>query len=450
MEKGKQYLFASGSKEKFMMTFLGNDDRIFGRRVERGYHHLEKGDKTMASILRGNMLIAQSGGPSMVINQSLVGAVLEARKHKEIKGVYGSLHGIKGVLEEKMVDLRKESVATLEAVAATPSSALGSVRKKPTPGECVKIFGIMLKYNIRYFFYIGGNDSAETTHIINEDAKTVNYEFRCFHIPKTIDNDLLENDHTPGFGSAAKFVACAVMGDNLDNRALPGVKIDVVMGRHAGFLTAASALARVYPDDGPHLIYCPERPFSIKRFVADVKRVTDKLGRCVVVVSEGITDADGLPIASKFIRETDSHGNVQLSGSGALGDLLANEIKEQLKISRVRADTFGYLQRSFPSLVSEVDAREARAVGIKAVHCAVSGDTDGSIAIRRKPGIKYQVYLERVPLKNVAKETRSMPATFITKTGNDVTPAFLNYIRPIVGPLSEIGRLQRFKVSRIR
>lgn len=403
----------------------------------------------MASILRGNMLIAQSGGPSMVINQSLVGAVLEARKHGEIKGIYGSLHGIKGVLDEKMVDLRKESVATLEAVAATPSSALGSVRKKPAPEECAKIFGIMLKYNIRYFFYIGGNDSAETAHLINEDAKTVNYDFRCFHIPKTIDNDLLENDHTPGFGSAAKFVACAVMGDNLDNRALPGVKIDVIMGRHAGFLTAASALARVSPDDGPHLIYCPERPFSIKRFVADVKRVTDRLGRCVAVVSEGIADADGSPIAAKFIRETDSHGNVQLSGSGALGDLLANEIKAQLKISRVRADTFGYLQRSFPALVSKVDAREARAVGSAAVRCAVAGDTGASVAIRRAPGKAYRVAFEPVPLKNVAKETRSMPAAFIAHAGNDITPAFLNYIRPIVGPLPKIGRLRGFKVPRV-
>ena len=385
----------------------------------------------------------------MVINQSLIGAVIEARKHPEIKGIYGSLHGIKGVLEEKMVDLRRESLANLEAVARTPSSALGSVRKKPTPEECAQMFGIMLKYDIRYFFYIGGNDSAETTHIINEDSKSVNYEFRCFHIPKTIDNDLLENDHTPGFGSAAKFVACAVMGDNLDNRALPGVKIDVVMGRHAGFLTAASALARVYPDDGPHLIYCPERPFSIKRFVKDVRHAMDKLGRCVVVVSEGVADADGTPIASKFIRETDSHGNVQLSGSGALGDLLSNEIKSQLKISRVRADTFGYLQRSFPAIISEVDAREARVVGVKAVQCAVTGVTDGSIAIRRKPGKQYQVFFERVLLKNVAKETRPMPSAFINKAGNDVTPAFLNYVRPIVGPMPEIGRFKGFKVPRV-
>ncbi len=403
----------------------------------------------MTTGLKGNMLIAQSGGPTMVINQTLVGAVMEAKKHKEIIGIYGSLHGIKGVLDEKMVNLRKESKANLELVAATPSSGLGTVRKKPSTQECVRIFGLMLKYNIRYFFYIGGNDSAETAHIINEAAKRVNYEFRCIHIPKTIDNDLRENDHTPGFGSAAKFVACAVMGDNLDNIAIPGVKVDVIMGRHAGFLTASSALARVHPDDGPHLIYLPERPFSMKQYVADVHKVYDRLGRCLVTVSEGIVDSDGASIAAKFTTETDSHGNIQLSGSGALGDLLVNEIKTQTKISRARADTFGYLQRSFPGCVSEVDAAEAAAVGKVAVKTAVSDSIDGSIAIRREPGKKYAVSYECVPLSNVAKETRCMPASFINKAGNDVTPAFIEYLRPIVGPLPRIGRLKRVAVPKV-
>ncbi|MFC1461899.1 6-phosphofructokinase [Verrucomicrobiota bacterium] len=404
----------------------------------------------MASTLSGNMLIAQSGGPTMVINQTLVGAILEARKHREINKIYGSLNGIKGVLEEKMINLGKESKSTLDAVAATPSSALGTVRKKPSLDECAQIFGIMLKYNIRYFFYIGGNDSAETTHIINEDARKVNYEFRCIHVPKTIDNDLLENDHTPGFGSAAKFVASAVMGNDLDNRAMPGVKIDVIMGRHAGFLTASSALARVYPDDGPHLIYVPERPFSMKQYVSDVKLMYKKHGRCMVAVSEGISDSHGMAIAAKFTRETDSHGNVQLSGSGALGDLLVNEIKSQTHITRVRADTFGYLQRSFPMCISQVDAQEARAVGEIAVRTAVSDNIDGSIVIRRKPGKKYKVGFECVSLDKVAKGTRHMPSKFINKHGNDITPAFIEYVRPIVGPLPQIGRLKAAPVPAIR
>lgn len=400
--------------------------------------------------LVGNMLIAQSGGPTTVINQSLVGAVLQAKQQKQIKKIYGSLHGIKGILEEDLIDLGRESVKNLEEVAATPSSALGSVRKKPTPEDCATIFAVLKKYDVRYFFYIGGNDSAETTHIINEEARQANYDFRCFHICKTVDNDLRQNDHTPGFGSSAKYVASAFMGDNLDNRALPGVKINVIMGRHAGFLTAASALARSYPDDGPHLIYLPERPFAMSRFVRDVKAVHKKYGRCVIAVSEGIADSKGAPIASLFIKETDAHGNVQLSGSGALGDLLANEIRAKLGITRVRADTLGYLQRSFPGVVSENDAKEAREVGSRAVRYASGGQfANGSVAITRKPGKKYAVDYKRVPLKSVAKETRHMPASYINKAGNDVTQAFINYAAPIVGKLPRIGRLKCVPVKKI-
>ncbi len=401
------------------------------------------------TALVGNMVIAQSGGPTVVINQSLIGAVVEAKKHKGIKGIYGSLHGIDGILKENFIDLRKESAATLEAVAKTPSSMLGSVRKKPTPEDCVAIFKVLQKYRVRYFFYIGGNDSAETTHIINEQAKKANYDLHCFHICKTIDNDLRENDHTPGFGSGAKFVAQAFMGDNLDNRALPGVKINVIMGRHAGFLTAASALARVYPDDGPHLIYLPERPFDMDKFLADVKKVYDEKKRCLVAVSEGISDKDGTAVAAKFSKEVDAHGNVQLSGSGALGDLLADQVRTHLHISRVRADTFGYLQRSFAGLVSAVDAKEARTVGQLAVKHAVAGkEVSGSMAIKRYPGKKYRIAFELIPLQNVAKETRHMPDDFINADGNDVTAKFIAYASPIVGDLPKIGRFKGVRVAK--
>ena len=398
--------------------------------------------------LTGNMLIAQSGGPTAVINQSLVGAVLAAKTLKPIRKIYGSLHGIQGILDENLVDLGNETTANLELVARTPSSALGSVRRKPKAEDCAKIFEVLRKYGVTYFFYIGGNDSAETTHIVNEEARKAAYDLRCFHIPKTIDNDLRENDHTPGFGSGAKFVAQAFMGDNLDNRALPGVKINVIMGRHAGFLTAASALARIHPGDGPHLIYLPERPFSIDRFVQDVQRVYAEHRRCIVAVSEGISDEQGTAIAAKFTQETDSHGNVQLSGTGALGDLLAGVIKTRTDIKRVRADTFGYLQRSFAGVVSTADAREARQVGALAVRTAVRANVDGSIAIRRKPGRTYEVYFECVPLASVAKETRHMPDAFIHKDGNDVTPAFIAYAAPIVGELPAIGRLKNYAVAK--
>jgi 6-phosphofructokinase 1 len=397
----------------------------------------------------GNMLIAQSGGPTAVINQSLVGAILEAKKHAEIKDIYGALHGIQGILDENLIDLKQESSETLDLVAQTPSSALGSVRRKPTPADCTAIFAVLKKYDIRYFFYIGGNDSAETTYIINEEAKKANYELSCFHICKTIDNDLRQNDHTPGFGSAGKFVAQAFMGDNLDNIALGGVKINIIMGRHAGFLTAAAALARQDETDGPHLVYLPERAFEMDSFIADVLSVVEKQGRCVIAVSEGICDADGTPIIVKEAesKEVDAHGNVQLSGTGALGDILAEAIKIRTHILRVRADTFGYLQRSFAGCVSEVDAQEAFKVGETAVKEAIAGTPDGSIAIQRVEGEKYAVEFNRVPLKSVAKETRHMPDEFINAAGNDVTQAFLDYAAPIVGPLPKIGKFARILVK---
>jgi len=219
------------------------------------------------------------------------------------------------------------------------------------------------------------------------------------------------------------------------------------MGRHAGFLTAAAALGRAHPDDGPHLIYLPERPFSMTRFVKDVQSVYKKLGRCVVAVSEGIADRNGTAVASKFIKEVDAHGNVQLSGSGALGDLLAAEIKAKTNISRVRADTFGYLQRSFPGIVSETDASEARRAGAEAVRCSLKMQS-GSIAIRRRPSKKYGIYFERVPLSKVARETKEMPARFINKAGNNVTSAFIHYAKPIVGNLPPLGRLKASKVRK--
>ena len=397
--------------------------------------------KSVAAKL--NMVIAQSGGPSMVINQSLVGAVMAARKSDKIGKIYGAVHGIDGILSENFIDLRKVPEKTLEVVASTPSSALGSVRRKPTEADCLKIFEVLQKRKIGFFFYIGGNDSAETVHIVNTVARKNKLDIKCFHIAKTIDNDLLQNDHTPGFGSAARFVALAFMGDNLDNLALGGVKIDIVMGRNAGFLTAASALGRQHEDDGPHLIYLPERPFSMDKFAQDVKRVMDRLGRCVVAVSEGICDKEGTPIAALIGGgEKDSHGNMQLSGTGALGDLLAKEIKARLGIKRVRADTFGYLQRSFPAIASTSDSMEAFGAGMTAVMAATSGEVDSaSVAIVRCPGKKYAIAYKCVPLKSVAKNTRSMPSAFINRAGNDVTQAFVEYAMPLVGDLPKMGWL---------
>lgn len=394
----------------------------------------------------GNVLIGQSGGPTTVINQSLVGIVEAAKTSARIKRIFGSLHGIKGVLEEKLIDLGRESKETLEAVARTPCAALRSVRKKPTREECEQALKTFEQHDIRYFFYLGGNDSAETTHLFNELAVAKDYDVRVFHVPKTIDNDLRANDHCPGYGSAARFVAMAMMGDNLDNRSLPGIKIDVVMGRHAGWLTASSVLARVHPDDGPHLVYVPEKVFVLDKFLGDVERVYKKLGRCLVAVSEGVHGADGKLVVEG--KEKDSHGNVQLSGSGALGDFLAEAIKKNLgEKLRVRADTFGYLQRSFPGVVSPVDAKEARAVGRTAVRLALKGEYHhGSVAIVRAPGSDYAIQFEHTDLKNVAKETRPMEPALLAGD-NDIAPAFLDYVRPLVGDLPRPARLSDFPIA---
>jgi 6-phosphofructokinase 1 len=384
----------------------------------------------------GKILVAQGGGPTAVINQSLVGVVLEARRQRQVQLVYGARHGVRGIVDEDFVDLTQETSHNLELVAGTPGSALGSTRDKPDLAYCREIFQVLQAHAIEHFFYIGGNDSSDTVRIVSEQAQAARYPLRCIHIPKTIDNDLVGNDHTPGFPSAARFVAQAFAGANLDNAALPGVYVGVVMGRHAGFLTAASALGKKFSDDGPHLIYLPERAFDIERFLADVKAVYDRLGRCVIAVSEGIHDGSGTPMLAQLATqaEHDAHGNVQLSGTGALADLLCEHIKARLKIKRVRGDTFGYLQRSFIGCVSDVDAREAREVGEKAVQYAFRADgqgCDGSVAIRRSGFYSVDYVLQ--PLQAVAGKTRTMDDAFISACGTDVTDAFRLYLRPLLG-----------------
>ena len=397
---------------------------------------MEKVQK-MPKAPKANAVVGQSGGPTAVINASLVGVIEEAAKHAEIENLYGTVHAVAGVVKDQFIDLKKLSAETLKIVAASPSSALGSSRDKPDREYCTQILDVLKKRNIRYFFYIGGNDSANTVRIVSTIAAETGYDLRAFHIPKTVDNDLLVTDHCPGYGSAAKFVACALIGDDLDNRALPGVKIDVIMGRNAGFLTAASVLGKIRDDDGPHLVYIPERPVSMDRFLADVHRIYRRLNRCIIAVSEGICDVDGVTWAEKLAKgvETDAHGNIQLSGTGALADFLAGQVKDSLKIKRVRADTFGYLQRSFPGLQSRVDVAEARQCGRQAVRFAMKHES-GSVAIGRLAGGKdYKIELFRTELANVAEKTKHIHDEFINADGNGMTSAFVEYALPLVGDL---------------
>ncbi|MCR1899478.1 6-phosphofructokinase [Irregularibacter muris] len=399
--------------------------------------------------LTGKVVVAQGGGPTHVINQSLVGAVLESRKFPQVTKVYGAVNGIEGLVNEEFMDLTQETTHNLEQVAMTPSSALLSTRIKPDDAYCKEIFKVLRAHDVRYFFYIGGNDSSDTVRIVNENAQRANYDFRAIHIPKTIDNDLVLNDHTPGYGSAARFVAQAFMGVNLDNRAFGGVYIGVVMGRHAGFLTAAASLAKKYPDDGPHLVYVPERAFDMDKFLQDVKEVYDKYGRCVIAVSEGVQDENGVAIATRLVEqvEKDAHGNVHLGG-GALGELLANTIKEKLNISRVRSDTFGYLQRSFMGCVSDVDLHEAREVGEKAAQFALWKDVDGSVTIQRTGN--YSVDYQLRQLHEISAKTKYMPDEFLNTRGNNVTDAFITYARPLIGSgFQDAYRLRAPRVPKI-
>jgi len=416
----------------------------------------------VSDLPTGNAAIGQSGGPTAVINQSLAGVVegLQAGlvASGTVKKIYGMRHGVRGIAKDggDLVDLTSLTAETIEAIAGTPSAALGSTRDKPDDAYCAQILEGCRQNDIRYFFYIGGNDSADPCRIVSEKAAEAGYEMRCFHVPKTIDNDLKENDHTPGFASAARFVTLAHMGDALDNASLGGIKINVVMGRNAGFLTAAASLARRARETdkdatkrpAPHLIYVPEVPFVMDHFLRDVEAVYTNLGRCQVAVSEGIQDSDGNEIGPQLMRsgEVDAHGNVQLSGSGALGDGLADAVKKALtpaggKAPRVRADTFGYLQRCWP-VTSLVDAMEARGVGRHAATLAAEGDGGASITIVRTSSVPgdYRSAFGRADLSAVARHARHMPEDF-SDDGNNISAAFYDYCIPLVGDLPVFGKL---------
>lgn len=384
-----------------------------------------------------NAVVSQSGGPTGVVNASLVGVIHQAKDHPGIDRLFGAVHAVRGIINEHFIDLADIDDNILNVVAGSPSAALGSSRDKPDADYCARILQVFKKRDIRYFFYIGGNDSANTCHIINNMAQDTGYELRAFHIPKTIDNDLRVTDHCPGYGTAARFVACALMGDDLDNRAMTGIKINVIMGRNAGWLTAAAVLGKETDIDGPHLIYLPERPIKIEEMIEQIKQVCDRLGRCVVAVSEGISDTDNVVWAKKLKEnaEVDAHGNVQFSGSGALADFLAEKIRQGTGVARVRADTFGYLQRSFAGLQSPTDVDEARRCGAQAVIYSKDAQS-GSVAMKRTGnGKDYAVELFRTDLANVAEHTKHMPDEYINADGNGVTREFFEYALPLTGQL---------------
>ncbi len=401
-------------------------------------------------MLKGNILIAQGGGPTAVINESVVGAVLESRK---ISGpdrkIYGARFGIRGILEEDFIDLSQETSHNLELIAKTPSSVLGSTRDKPDDEYCTKITAILKKHNIGCLFYIGGNDTSRTLDIIDRKSREIGHDIKCIHIPKTIDNDLVLNDHTPGFPSASRYIVNFFTGINLDFQALPGIYIAVVMGRDSGFLTASSALAKKYKEDGPHLIYIPENPFSVERFAEDVKKAYKEHGFCIVAVSEGVRDEKGELLAKMLNKNEDvydQHGNYSLgSANNTLSNYLCDIIREKFdndKDLRIRAETLGLSQRVFPESISDIDQREAREVGEKAVKLVNKYNRSGSVIIERT-GF-YSVDYDFVELKDIAGKTRKMPSNFFDVEKNWVTNDYLLYLRPLLGRnMPEVFKLRK-------
>ena len=382
--------------------------------------------------LKGRCVFAQSGGPTTVINASIAGGLLEALENESVTGVLCAHHGIKGVLDEDFFDISLEDKAELEALKHTPASAFGSVRYKlKNPAEddtdYRRILEVFKKYDVRYFFYNGGNDSMDTCDKISKYMQKSGYDVNVIGIPKTIDNDLCGTDHCPGYGSAAKYIANSIMEINRDASIYPSPLVVVVeiMGRNAGWLTAASKLASIN-GFGADLIYLPETPFSYEKFLSDVKTVVDAKKYCVVAVSEGIRFENG-----KYVGEdqssTDVFGHSQLGGVCSILKAKAKSLGLKCK-----AVELNILQRCAAHCASDTDIEESFNAGRQAVKKAVEGETDKMIAFRRKPGETYEIEYVAEPLSSAANAEKQIPAEWITADGTNLTDDFVAYALPLI------------------
>lgn len=383
--------------------------------------------------LKGNLIVGQSGGPTAVINCSLAGVIQEALRHHAIQDLYGMVHGIEGVLKEELIDLRAEKPEIIEGLRRTPSAALGACRTKLKDADYQRIIKVLQAHDVRYFLYIGGNDSADTCHHVGKLAHESGYELRAIAAPKTVDNDLAYTDHCPGYGSVARFNAIATRDAGRDTEAIgivDNVKIVETMGRNTGWITASTALARQGPDDAPDLVYLPERPFDVGKFLEDVKATFDRLGHCLVAVCEGLRDEKGEElVASKRAVDTDSFGHKQLGG---VADFLCDAIATNLGI-KARFDKPGTIQRMSILAASPVDQEEAYLVGQEAVAAAVDGVSGQMITLVRESNSPYRVTTGLAPLEQVANAEKCVPPEFINERGNHVTETFLEYARPLIG-----------------
>ncbi|MDO8685255.1 MAG: 6-phosphofructokinase [Clostridiales bacterium] len=387
--------------------------------------------------LKGACMFGQSGGPTSVINASAAGVIQEALKQEDITAVYGAAHGIKGVLNERFYDMSKEDPFELELLKTTPSSALGSVRYKLKKAEddetdYKRLLEVFKKYSIRYFFYNGGNDSMDTCNKISKYMQKAGYECRIMGVPKTIDNDLWGTDHCPGYGSAAKYIATSTMEVYHDARVYDTGMITIleVMGRNAGWLTAATALS-AYKGQGPDLIYLPEVAFDLEKFIEDTTRIYKNTGKVIVAVSEGIRDSNGKYISeygSDLAKTTDSFGHAQLGGLAAT---LANIAKSKTG-AKVRGIEFSLLQRCAAHCASLTDVNEAWLAGQMAVRYAIDGITGKMVAFERETGSVYKCGIKLINLTEVANAEKKIPAAWINSEGNGVNEAFINYALPLI------------------
>ncbi|MEI6042884.1 MAG: 6-phosphofructokinase [Chloroflexota bacterium] len=399
-------------------------------------------------MLKGNVIVGQSGGATAVINSSLAGVIAEALKNPAIGEIYGMLDGVQGLLEERIINLRTQ-VGTpdkLERLKRTPASALGMCRFKLDEAKREQILHILQKHNIRYFIYIGGNDSADTCHQLGELSKAVGYEFYAMGVPKTIDNDLPDMDHCPGYGSIARYLAISTRDSGIDTesaRMVQPVKIIEVMGRNAGWVAASAALAKHNEEDAPHLIYTPERRLNPADFLKDVKRVYDLYGHCAIVIGETVKDHNGKPLGAHgepyFV---DSFGHRYFHGPA---NYFMSLVMSELGLT-ARFDKPGTLQRMSMSCASEVDLEEAWLVGAEALRLAVAGETDKMVTLLREKGSngEYSCKTGVTSLERIANFERKMPEGYLNAEGNFVTQAFLDYARPLIGELPPVHfRLDR-------
>jgi len=407
----------------------------------------------VAELGKGKLVVAQSGGPTAVINASLVGILREASRHAQFSSIYGLMHGIEGALNEELIDLEQESQETMRRLAYTPASILGSCRHKLSDADYERILTVFRAHDLRYFAYIGGNDSMDTCHRISALAASTGYELRVMGVPKTIDNDLALTDHTPGYGSAARFVALATRDAGRDLEAMAtfdDVTILETMGRNAGWLTAASVLGKESEEEAPHLVYVPEVPFDEARFLEDVAQVHSQLGRVFVVVCEGLRDASGQFIGLHKMdgSNTDAFGHTLVALTAGVASYLTDLVRGELHL-QARFLRPALIGRVMSACVAETDQREALEVGRQAVVQLAAGQSGFMVTLERHSQHPYSFGTGLAPLADVANKEKLLPRDFLNEAENMITQAFKDYALPLIdGSLPPLARLKGARVPK--